>query len=299
MRTLRASLALVTLMAACTAPPPALSTGPAPAADPIYLLIRSDDGGMSHAVNMGLQRLVESGLPVSVSIMFPTPWYQETVEILKRHPDVSVGVHLTLNSEWKNYRWGPVAGWKAVPTLVDSNGYFFASGSDLYANDPDLGQVETELRAQLERAMKSGLKIDYVDTHMGTIARRPDLQDVAEKLAREFGLGFSRYWGEASHSAQYRAAPDRKADSLVAIVQRLQPGLNVLVTHVGLDDPELAALVDMNVIAPLADMSAHRQGELEGLLSRKFRDAIARREVRLITYRQLIQMKGLDTMKRP
>ena len=52
------------------------------AADDVYLVIRSDDGGMSHSVNMALERLISSGLPVSVSVMFPTPWYQETVEIL-------------------------------------------------------------------------------------------------------------------------------------------------------------------------------------------------------------------------
>ena len=82
---------------------------------------------MSHSVNRGLERLIESGLPVSVSVMFATPWWQETVELLKRYPAVSVGVHLTLNSEWKNYQWGPVLGRSAVPTLVDSNGYFFSN----------------------------------------------------------------------------------------------------------------------------------------------------------------------------
>jgi hypothetical protein len=86
---------------------------------PTYLVIRTDDAGMSHSVNMAIERLINSGLPVSVSVMFPTPWYQETVEMLKRHPEVSVGIHLTLNSEWKNYRWGPVLGRTAVPSLVD------------------------------------------------------------------------------------------------------------------------------------------------------------------------------------
>jgi predicted glycoside hydrolase/deacetylase ChbG (UPF0249 family) len=89
---------------------------------------------MSHSVNTALERLIASGLPVSVSIMFPTPWYQETVAILKRHPSVSAGIHLTLNSEWRNYRWGPVLGRTAVPTLVDAEGYFFQSGDALRAS---------------------------------------------------------------------------------------------------------------------------------------------------------------------
>ncbi len=74
---------------------------------PVYLIIRSEDAGMSHSVNLALKKLIESGLPLSVSVMFPTPWYQETVAILKPHPQVAVGIHLTLNSEWKYYSWGP------------------------------------------------------------------------------------------------------------------------------------------------------------------------------------------------
>jgi hypothetical protein len=116
-------------------------------APPTYLIIRADDGGMSHSVNMALERLMISGMPLSVSVIFAAPWYQETVEILKRHPDVAVGVHLALNSEWKNYRWGPVSGRSAVPTLVDSVGYFFASGEALYHHDPSLAEIEQELRA--------------------------------------------------------------------------------------------------------------------------------------------------------
>ena len=267
--------------------------------EPLYLVIRTDDAGMSHSVNMGLERLIASGLPVSVSVMFPTPWYQETVEILKRHPEVSVGIHLTLNSEWKNYRWGPVLGRTAVPTLVDADGYFFPSSADLYNNHADLGEIEKELRAQIDRALKSGLKIDYVDYHMGTIVKYPEYREIAERLAKEFGFGMSYYFGETSHDPQYSAAPPAKGDSLVAMVNRLQPRFNVVVTHVGIDGPELGALVDMNTSGPLPEMSKNRQGELDALTSQRFRDALKARNVHLLTYRQLIAIQGLQSMRRP
>jgi predicted glycoside hydrolase/deacetylase ChbG (UPF0249 family) len=270
-----------------------------PVAEQTYLIIRSDDAGMSHSVNVALQKLIETGLPVSVSVIFPGPWYQETVEMLKRHPSVSVGIHLTLNSEWKNYRWGPVAGRSAVPTLVDAEGYFFPSAAALHQNKPKLSEVETELRAQIERARRSGLRVDYVDYHMGTVVSNPDFREIAERLAREFGLGMSGYFGEAMTSPQYWAQPANKADSLVALVDRLQPRVNVVITHVGIDDAELSALLDMNSDGPLAEMSKNRQGELDALTSSRFSEAVKARNVQLMTYRQLIEMQGLQAMRRP
>jgi predicted glycoside hydrolase/deacetylase ChbG (UPF0249 family) len=272
---------------------------PAGAHEQVYLIIRTDDAGMSHSVNMALQRLIETGLPVSVSVMFPTPWYQETVEILKRHPAVAVGIHLTLNSEWKNYRWGPVSGRSAVPTLVDPDGYFFPSSEALYQNHPDLKDVEKELRAQIDRALRSGLKIDYVDYHMGTLMRYPEFREITERLAGEFGFGMSQYFGETRNDPQYSAAPPSKGDSLLAMINRLHPGFNLVITHVGIDDAELGALVDMNTSDPLPDMSKNRQGELDALTSRRFSEAIRARNVRLLTYRQLIDMQGLKSMRRP
>jgi predicted glycoside hydrolase/deacetylase ChbG (UPF0249 family) len=268
-------------------------------ADQVYMIIRTDDAGMSHSVNMAIEKLIATGLPVSVSVMFPTPWYQETVEILKKHPNVSVGIHLTLNSEWKNYRWGPILGRSAVPTLVDGDGYFFASAQALYDNHPNLGEVEKELRAQIDRALHSGLKIDYVDYHMGTVVGRPELREIAERLAAEFGLGMSHYFGETSHDPQYAAAPANKTDSLLAMINRLQPSYNLVVTHVGLDNAELGALLDMNTSNPLPDMSKNRQGELDALTSQRFRDAIKAHKVKLLTYRDLIAIQGLKSMRRP
>ena len=113
----------------------------------IPILIRCDDWGMCHAVNIAAKQVLEKGFPVSASIMFACPWYQEAVEIVKQYPNVSAGIHLTLHAEWKNYRWGPVTGIKTVPSLVDSLGYFFPSRAKLFGNNPKLSEIETELRA--------------------------------------------------------------------------------------------------------------------------------------------------------
>jgi len=274
-------------------------TGHAKRVDPTYLILRTDDIGMSHSVNLGIEKLLETGIPLSTSIMFPCPWYQEAVTLLKNQPQVSVGIHLTLNSEWKNYRWGPVSGSQTVPSLVDSNGFFFHSAKDLWDNHPKMSEVETELRAQVERAVHSGLKIDYLDYHMDTVTQKPEVMAIVEKLAKEYHLGLTQYFGEMYHASQYSAALDEKLDSLVTTVQKLKPGYNVIVAHVGLDNPELHAMIDMNTEGGLSNMAENRQAVLNALLSYRFMDAVKENDVKLMNYGQLIKKKGLNSMKKP
>ena len=123
------------------------------------LMIRCDDVGMSHAVNSAVRELIATGVPFSTSVMIACPWHLEAVEILKANPHIGVGIHLTLNSEWEHYKWGPVLGAAKVPSLVDSGGHFFASEAEFSAADVDLDEVEMELRAQIERAIAAGLRV--------------------------------------------------------------------------------------------------------------------------------------------
>jgi len=262
-----------------------------------YLLLRTDDIGMSHAVDMGLKRLLKTGIPISVSVMWPCPWYQEAVKILKKHPNVSVGVHLTLNSEWSIYRWGPISGRSAVPSLVDTNGYFFHSTKAFYDNHPKMSEVRKELRAQIERAIHSGLKIDYVDYHMLTACDNPQILRIVEQLAKQYHLGMAEFFGEKYEHTQYAAPVNAKTDSLVNEVMNLKPGLNAINTHVAIDNPEIKAMKDAS--GGLRDVGANRQAVLNALTSPKFKEALQEKHVKLVTYRDLVKMIGLKNMHPP
>jgi len=263
------------------------------------ILIRCDDLGMCHAVNMAAIQVLKSGLPVSCSVMFACPWYQEAVDILKQYPQASVGVHLTLNAEWKNYRWGPVSGTSAVPSLVDSVGYFFPSRAALFGNKPSLKEIETELRAQIGRALKSGLRIDYLDYHMGAAVNTLETRQLVESLAKEYGLAISRYFGEVDAAGVYSAQPASKVDTLLVRLADLPVGkISLFVFHIGLQTPEMDALIDLNVSGP-RDMSKHREAELKALLSSDVRAALQRSDVKALTYRDLLTSVGVKNMKRP
>ncbi len=264
-----------------------------------YVLVRSDDLGMSHAKNMANKEAMEVGLPMSVSVMFACPWYQEAVEILRNHPEVSVGVHLTLNAEWRNYRWGPIVGPSRVPSLVDSLGYFFPTRADFLASNPRIDEVELELRAQIDRALATGLTIDYFDYHMGAAVSTPELRSLVERLAGEYGVGIPRYFSEVDPSNHYFAGTESKVDSLLAAIERMEPGsTNLFVFHLGLETPEMNALVDMNAVG-LRDMSSHRFAELQALKSERFRRRMKESGAKLITYRDLIRLRGLQSMVSP
>ncbi len=267
--------------------------------DKIPVLIRCDDIGMCHSVNMAAKQVLETGIPVSMSVMVPCPWFSEAAEMLKQFSNVSVGIHLTLNSEWKQYRWGPVSGVQAVPTLVDSSGNFFPSRSKLYGNNPKLSEIESELRAQILKAKNAGLKIDYLDYHMGAAVQTPETRAIVEKLAAEYKLGISRYYDELGIEGWYFAAPADKPDSMLLKLKTLQPGrINLLVIHVGLEGPEMNAMEDLNPFGP-KEMSKHRNAELNGLTAPAFQQLLHDPKYRLVHYDMLNKEKGLSTMKRP
>jgi predicted glycoside hydrolase/deacetylase ChbG (UPF0249 family) len=255
--------------------------------------------GMSHAVNMAFKELIESGLKFSTSVMFPCAWYKEAVDILKANPQITVGIHLTLNSEWKNYRWGPISGKDKVPSLVDKDGLFFPSRATFFANNPKLDEVEFELRSQIERALNSGLKISYLDYHMGTAVDKPEMRSIVEKLSNEYGLAISRYFGEIDLESMYAIDIDKKEGYLVSLMQKVETGkINLLVCHIGKDYPELQAMIDMNSFG-LSEMSKHREAELSAILSVKQQDIFIKNNINLINYGDLLNKIGLDKMKSP
>lgn len=132
------------------------------------VIFHIDDAGMSHDSNQGVLEAIDYGVATSVSVMMPCPWVGEFAKYMQQHPNVDAGLHLTLTSEWDNYRWGPVAGKPSVPSLVDQEGCLWdnvaLAGSHATPDD-----VEKEIRAQIDRALTLGLKPTHIDSHMGTL----------------------------------------------------------------------------------------------------------------------------------
>ena len=165
-------------------PTPALAERLGFAAGDRVAVVHVDDIGMSHAANLGAFEALRNGPASCGSVMVPCPWFAEAAAIARQTPELDLGVHLTLTAEYEGYRWGPLLGGAAASLLAD-DGYLPRTTLEAARGDP--GEVELELRAQIDRALDAGIDVTHLDTHMGT-AFLPGIFSTYVQLAIEYRL---------------------------------------------------------------------------------------------------------------
>ena len=163
------TLTLFTLLAAAAAAQQTYAERLGYPKDARVLILHTDDAGMSLDSNLGVEAVVERGAAKSLSVMMPCPWVPNMVRYIKSHPEVDAGLHLTLTSEWREYRWAPLS---AAPGLIDPEGAMWRSVADVIKHaKPE--EVDREIRAQVDRAINMGFQPTHLDSHMGTLFASP------------------------------------------------------------------------------------------------------------------------------
>ncbi|WP_410813873.1 ChbG/HpnK family deacetylase [Micromonospora sp. 067-2] len=219
--------------------PPGVPLPPAapPAPARRRLLVRADDAGLCVGVNRAIVETVRNGIVGNVSVMVPAPAFADAARRLSALPPVCVGLHATLTSEWVAPRWRPILPGHEVPSLVDDEGYLPSSTAELHRRTPALPELLAEVEAQLRHARSAGLRVTYLDEHMG-FGWLPGVREALVALARREGLV------PAEECAVLPEAPEGTPPG-PALLHRLAAapiGTAVLVTHPGLDEPELRAM---------------------------------------------------------
>ncbi|HSL45564.1 MAG TPA: polysaccharide deacetylase family protein, partial [Anaerolineales bacterium] len=143
------------------------------------VIIHTDDIGMCHAAVQAFKDLWTFGTITSAAVMVPCPWFPAVARMCRENPEIDMGVHATLNSEWESFRWGPVSTRDPDSGLLDADGYFHQWHQAVYDNArPEA--VEREANAQIERALAAGIDVTHVDSHMGTIMNPKFIQSYVQ-----------------------------------------------------------------------------------------------------------------------
>ena len=151
------------------------------------LMLHADDAGLCEEANAATRQYLLNGSIQSAAAMPPTPDFDAFIAWAKGHPELDIGLHLTLTSEWHSYRWPAVSTADDVPGLLDGEGKLWRKVRQV-AGSASAAEVEREIRAQIEKSLALGYRPDHIDTHMGTLYARADYAEAFLRVAQEYGI---------------------------------------------------------------------------------------------------------------
>lgn len=273
-------------------------------ADERVVVFNADDFGLCESSISALDDLADIGIVSSASVMVPCPWFPAAAEWSRQHPEFSIGVHLTLTSEWNNYRWPSITPPFDGSGLLDSQGYLHQS-RDSMVNEANEHAVSLEMIAQVERATQFGIDITHIDSHMYTALRQPffkhyyalqkrfctpvvlwPLRDRPSIGIDEDELNQTTSWLKQQSPAYLldqhlwtrMAPPAATIDTVKKMLSNLKPGLSRFYIHPAKDSPELRRIVP--------DWQC-RVADYDVFMSTELLQYIKRLGIKMVSYRQL------------
>jgi predicted glycoside hydrolase/deacetylase ChbG (UPF0249 family) len=258
---------------------------------PPRLIVRGDDMGFSHSGNEALIRCYREGIETTIEVIAPSPWFPEAVQLLEENPDVDVGVHLALTSEWDNVKWRPLT---TATSLRDADGWFYPMifpnknypHRSLSEQKWRLDDIEKEFRAQIELARKRIPRVSHLSGHMGCDRLSPEVAAITRRLAEEYGLDIdpSALGVQPLRLEGPRITAAEKIASFMKALDSLEGGETYLfVEHPGLDTPELRAIHHIGY----ENVAEDRQGVTDMWTDASIRRHVEKLGIQLIDYRDL------------
>lgn len=258
------------------------------------LIVNCDDLGSSHSANVATFRSMVYGVATSASLMVPCAWAHEAARKFK---DFSVGVHLTLTSEYRGYRW---RGLTNGASLRDDDG-FLPMTTEVALRQVKAADARAECRAQLETALAWGVDVTHLDTHMDVVQARSDLYDIYLDLADEFRLPVRMFSREITQKQGFRARqraeargllfnehsiypwPRRTRDVFFEAIPKLPPGVSEIFAHPVLDGEELRGYDGEH-----ADIRAH---DAACLTDPTVSDLFDQQNIKRLSFRELRELQ--------
>jgi len=148
------------------------------------VIFNADDFGRSESVNAAVLLAHSEGVLSSASLMVSGQAANEAVALAKEHPELAVGLHLTLSHA------SAILGHDSIPSLVNSNGRFRSdpviAGLFYSLNKEARAQLSAEIEAQFRKFSETGLPLSHVDGHQHLHAH-PVILPIVVEIAAKYG----------------------------------------------------------------------------------------------------------------
>ena len=264
------------------------------------LIIHADDIGLSNSVNQASFKALKNGYVNSGSIMMPCDYISEVGEFAIENPSIDLGLHLTVTSEWKNYKWNGVLQPIDTPSLINKKGELFKNIKKFVLNAEPL-ELKNELQAQIDLSKSIGINPTHIDSHEGALFYDQDLfkvyLEIGEKnklpvfvpkmVAVHFDKNFPKPENvvviENFYMARKGIEHHEWETVYLDILNNLNPGLSQLIVHLGYDDDEMKSIaVDHPDFG-----SKWRNLDYDIVSSDKFINALKNNKIKLITWKEI------------
>jgi hopanoid biosynthesis associated protein HpnK len=150
------------------------------------LIVTADDFGLTGGVNDAIATACRGGILTTASLMVNGPAYEAAVEIAQREQRLDVGLHLNLTEG------RPVAKPASIPSIADERGFLHKHPVQLAGaavrGKIAPGDLEREIRAQIEKALDSGIPITHIDGHKH-VHIVPAILSILSRILSEYGIG--------------------------------------------------------------------------------------------------------------
>ena len=265
--------------------------------DARVLIVNCDDLGIYRAVNDAIIEAVTRGVATTCSLMTPCPGAAHAMELLRRHPEIPFGIHLTVVCELPALGWGPLVSKQKVPSLLNEDGGLFNEQQlDELMAQARLDELELEFRAQIETALAAKLEPTHLDWHCFRDGGREDVFELGVALAREYGLAVRASDRAAQQRLRADGLPsvdhplldsfsldvDGKSARYAELLRTLPPGVTQWAVHPAFADEE-AKRVD-------PEGWRVRHSDYEFLVSAEAHELAAHENVVLADYRRFQQL---------
>ena len=264
------------------------------------LIIHADDIGLSNSVNKASFEALKNGYVNSGSIMMPCNYISDVGEFAIENPDIDFGLHLTVTSEWRDYKWNGVLQPIHTPSLINKKGELFKNIKKFVLNAEPL-ELKRELQAQIDLSKSIGIKPTHIDSHEGALFYDEDLFKVYLEIGEEnklpvfvpklvavhFDENFPKPENVVVIENFYMARKGIEFDEwesfYLDILNNLNPGLSQLIVHLGYDNDEMKSI---SVDHPNFG-SKWRNLDYDIVSSNSFQEALKRNNIQLVTWKEI------------